>query len=74
MMTEIASLLTQAGIGQSTCISIGGDPIVGSTFLDLLRHYEADQQTKALVLFCEPGGSMEENLAEHLTSQEADYQ
>jgi succinyl-CoA synthetase alpha subunit len=68
MLTEIANLLTQAGIGQSTCISIGGDPIVGSTFLDLLRHYEADQQTKALVLFCEPGGSMEEKLAEYLTS------
>ena len=66
MMTEIANLLTQAGLGQSTCVSIGGDPIVGSTFLDLLPLYEADSETKALVLFCEPGGSMEELLAEHL--------
>jgi succinyl-CoA synthetase alpha subunit len=66
MMTEIANLLTQAGIGQSTCISIGGDPLIGSTFLDLLPLYEADPQTQALVLFCEPGGTMEEQLAEHL--------
>ncbi len=66
MMTEIANLLTQAGIGQSTCVSIGGDPIIGSTILDLLTLYEADPETKALALFCEPGGVMEERLAEHL--------
>ena len=42
MMTEIASMLTQKGIGQSTCVSIGGDPIVGSNILDLLPLYEAD--------------------------------
>jgi succinyl-CoA synthetase alpha subunit len=69
MMTEIASMLTQAGIGQSTCVSIGGDPIVGSTFLDLLPLYEKDPETKALVLFCEPGGAMEEQLARHLSEQ-----
>ncbi len=69
MMTEIANLLTQAGIGQSTCVSVGGDPIVGSTFLDLLPQYEGDAETKALVLFCEPGGSMEEQLAERLKSR-----
>ncbi len=68
MMTEIANLLTQNGIGQSTCISIGGDPIIGSTVLDLLPLYEADPHTKALVLFCEPGGTMEEQLAERLTT------
>jgi succinyl-CoA synthetase alpha subunit len=66
MMTELANLLTQSGIGQSTCVSIGGDPIIGSTVLDLLPLYEADPQTQALVLFCEPGGTMEERLAEHL--------
>lgn len=66
MMTEIANLLTQNGIGQSTCISIGGDPIIGSTVLDLLPLYEADPETRALALFCEPGGTMEEQLAEHL--------
>lgn len=69
MMTEIANLLTQNGIGQSTCVSIGGDPIIGSTVLDLLPLYEADPQTQALALFCEPGGVMEEQLAEHLRAQ-----
>jgi succinyl-CoA synthetase alpha subunit len=69
MMTEIANLLTQNGLGQSTCVSIGGDPIIGATFLDLLPMYEADPETKALVLFCEPGGTMEERLAERLLAQ-----
>jgi succinyl-CoA synthetase alpha subunit len=66
MTTEIASLLTQAGIGQSTCVSVGGDPIVGSTALDLLPLFEADPETRALVLFCEPGGDVEERLAAHI--------
>jgi succinyl-CoA synthetase alpha subunit len=66
MTTEIANLLTQAGLGQSTCVSVGGDPIVGSTFADLLPLYEADPETEALVLFGEPGSGMEEALAEHL--------
>jgi succinyl-CoA synthetase alpha subunit len=69
MMTEIASLLTQHRLGQSTCVSIGGDPIVGSTFLDLLPLYEADPQTRALVLFCEPGGTREEELSAHVLAQ-----
>ncbi len=69
MMTEIANLLTQQQIGQSTCVSIGGDPIIGSGFLDLLPLYEADPETKALVLFCEPGGVLEEQLAERLQRQ-----
>jgi len=66
MMTEIANMLTQAGIGQSTCVSIGGDPVVGSTLLDLLPLYEADPETDALVYFAEPGGTVEERLADHL--------
>lgn len=66
MMTEIANLLSQHGLGQSTCVSVGGDPIVGSTFVDLLALYEADDETQALVLFCEPGGTLEERLAERL--------
>lgn len=64
MTTEIASLLTQEGIGQSTCVSIGGDAIVGTTFVDVLRLFDADPETKALVIFCEPGGSQEESLAD----------
>ncbi len=66
MTTEIASLLTQAGYGQSTAISLGGDPIIGSTYLDLLPLFEADAETDALVFFAEPGGVMEELLAQHL--------
>ena len=69
MMTEIANLLTQSGIGQSTCVSIGGDPIIGSTFLDLLPLYQADPETKVILLFSEPGGTMEEQLSEHLTAK-----
>jgi succinyl-CoA synthetase alpha subunit len=63
MTTEIANLLTHHGIGQSTCVGIGGDPMVGSNFLDLIPMFEADPETKAVVLFCEPGGSIEENVA-----------
>lgn len=64
MTTEIANLLTTNGIGQSTCIGIGGDPVVGSNFLDLIPLFDQDPETKALVLFCEPGGIIEETLAE----------
>jgi succinyl-CoA synthetase alpha subunit len=64
MTTEIANLLTTNGIGQSTCVGIGGDPIVGSNFLDLIPLFDQDPETKAVVLFCEPGGIVEETLAE----------
>lgn len=64
MTTEIANLLTTNGIGQSTCIGIGGDTVVGSNFLDLIPLFEDDPETKAVVLFCEPGGIIEEKLAE----------
>jgi succinyl-CoA synthetase alpha subunit len=63
MTTEIANLLTQHGIGQSTCVGTGGDPIVGSNFIDLIPMFEADPETDAVVLFCEPGGAVEEGLA-----------
>ncbi|RME81983.1 MAG: succinate--CoA ligase subunit alpha [Caldilineae bacterium] len=63
MTTEIASMLTARGIGQSIAISVGGDPIVGSTFADLIPVLAGDGRTRAAVLFCEPGGSMEEDLA-----------
>jgi succinyl-CoA synthetase alpha subunit len=66
MTTEIANLLTTHGIGQSTCISVGGDPIVGSTFLDLIPIFERDPETKVVVIFCEPGGTAEERLAEYV--------
>jgi len=64
MTTELSNLLTRNGLGQSTAISMGGDPIVGSTFAELLPLWEEDPDTKALVLFCEPGGPLEAALAE----------
>jgi len=70
MTTEIANLLTTHGIGQSTCIGVGGDPVVGSNFLDLIPLFDQDPETKAVVLFCEPGGIIEESLAELVISQE----
>ncbi len=69
MTTEIANLLTTHGIGQSTCVGIGGDPVVGSNFLDLIPLFDQDPETKAVVLFCEPGGIIEESLAERVISQ-----
>ena len=66
MTTEIANLLTLNGIGQSTCISVGGDAIVGSTYLDLVPLFAKDPQTKAVVIFCEPGGTAEELLSEYV--------
>lgn len=66
MTTELANLLTQNGLGQSTAISMGGDPIVGSTFAELLPLWDEDPETKALVLFCEPGGPLEAALAGHV--------
>ena len=64
MTTEIANLLTTNGIGQSTCIGIGGDPVVGSNFLDLIPLFDSDPETRAVVLFSEPGGVIEERLSE----------
>ena len=69
MTTEIANLLTTHGIGQSTCIGVGGDPVVGSNFLDLIPLFAKDPETKAVVLFCEPGGIIEEKLAERVMAE-----
>src|SRR5579884_4016610 len=72
---EVVALLTEAGIGQSTCIGIGGDPIIGSTFADYLKMFEEDPQTEAVVMCGEIGGS-DENDAQtgrrlHLRSHRA---
>jgi len=64
MTTEISSSLTQAGLGVSTAVSIGGDAIIGSTYAELMPLFEADEQTKAIVIYTEPGGRMEAQLAE----------
>src|SRR6202790_508830 len=65
---EVVSLLTEAELGQSTCIGIGGDPIIGSTFIDYLKLFEADPQTKVVVICGEIGGSDEEDGAEYIKS------
>ncbi|HEX4305312.1 MAG TPA: CoA-binding protein [Solirubrobacterales bacterium] len=64
MTTEISSSLTQSGLGVSTAVSIGGDAIIGSTYAELMPYFEADEQTKAIVIYTEPGGRMEAQLAE----------
>jgi succinyl-CoA synthetase alpha subunit len=67
---EVVDLLTRAGLGQSTCIGVGGDPIIGTTFVECLREFQNDRQTQALVICGEIGGSDEEDaaayIAEHL--------
>ena len=60
---EAVHQLTSLGLGQSTCVGIGGDPIVGTSFVDLLRLYEDDAETEAVVLIGEIGGTAEEQAA-----------
>ncbi|HYZ10829.1 MAG TPA: succinate--CoA ligase subunit alpha [Actinomycetota bacterium] len=66
---QIMNELTQRGIGQSTCIGIGGDPIIGTGFVDALARFEADPQTQAVVLIGEIGGSDEERAAEYIAER-----
>ena len=63
---EIASYLTRAGIGQSTCLGIGGDPITGLNFVDVLKMFRDDKSTDAVVLIGEIGGSAEEDAADFI--------
>ncbi len=63
---EAVGQLTRLGIGQSTCIGIGGDPIIGTTFLDAIKMFEADPDTKAIVMIGEIGGNAEETAAAYI--------
>jgi succinyl-CoA synthetase alpha subunit len=63
MTTEMSSTLSAAGLGQSTAVSIGGDAIIGSTYAELMPLFEADEQTQGIVIYTEPGGRMEAELA-----------
>lgn len=63
---EIAAELTKHGLGQSTCFGLGGDPVVGLSFVDALRLFEADNQSKAVILIGEIGGDAEERAAEYV--------
>ncbi|MBV9355600.1 MAG: succinate--CoA ligase subunit alpha, partial [Chloroflexi bacterium] len=61
--------LTQKGIGQTTCVGIGGDPVPGTTFLDCLAAFQADPDTKAVMLIGEIGGSEEEKAARFIADE-----
>jgi succinyl-CoA synthetase alpha subunit len=63
MTTEICNALSGAGLGVSTAISIGGDPVIGSTYAELMPLFEKDTETRAVVIYSEPGGSAEAELA-----------
>lgn len=64
---EIVNSLSEKGMGQSTCVGLGGDPITGTSFIGALDAFEKDKDTKAVVLVGEIGGTAEEEAAEHIT-------
>jgi len=66
---EVVKALTDRGLGQSTAVGIGGDPIVGTTFVDILRMFEADPATTHIVLIGEIGGSDEERAAQFIATE-----
>ena len=74
---EAIDQLTRLGIGQSTCVGIGGDPVIGTTFIDTLELFQADDETKAVVMIGEIGGSAEEEAAQfaqdHMTKPVAAF-
>jgi succinyl-CoA synthetase alpha subunit len=63
---QIVNELTQRGIGQSTCVGIGGDPIIGTGFVDVLGRFQEDPETEVIVLIGEIGGADEERAAEFI--------
>jgi len=66
---EAVDQLSRLGIGQSTCLGIGGDAIIGTTFVDALRLFEADPETRAVILIGEIGGSAEETAADFIRDE-----
>jgi len=66
---EVVWQLTSAGLGQSTCLGIGGDPVIGTNFMDAVKAFAADPETESLVLIGEIGGDAEETAAEYIQSE-----
>ena len=66
---DVVAQLTELGIGQSTCVGIGGDALPGSTFVDILKLFQADEETNAVVLIGEIGGTLEQEAAEFIKSE-----
>ena len=60
--------LTNLGMGQSTCVGLGGDPIVGTSYVDLLKMFDDDPATEAILMMGEIGGSADENAAAYVDS------
>ena len=67
---EIAAHITRVGLGQSTCVGLGGDPVVGLDYIDLLKWFEVDTETKAVALIGEIGGDAEERAAKFISEGE----
>jgi succinyl-CoA synthetase alpha subunit len=66
---EVVDALSRAGLGQSTAVGIGGDPIIGTSFVEVLRLFQDDPQTEAIVLIGEIGGTDEEDAATFIREQ-----
>lgn len=66
---EVAYQITNAGMGQSTCLGIGGDPVVGLNYADVLQRFEEDDETDAMVMIGEIGGNAEEKAAEYIAKK-----